>query len=51
MNTGNNPVIRFSDKGATYMNLPQQISDGIQIEKGVDEKDLLLIVKSNFEEL
>lgn len=50
MNTGNNPVIRFSDKGATYINLPQQIHKGIQIEKGVEEKALLLIVKSNFEE-
>lgn len=50
MNTGNNPAIRFSNKGATYMNLPQQIHNGIQFEKGVEEKDLLLIVKNNFEE-
>ena len=49
MNTGNNPVIRFSDKGATYMNMPQQISDGIQVEKQVKENDLLDIVKNNFE--
>lgn len=50
MNTGNNPVIKVSDNVATYMNLPQQIHKGIQIEKGVEEKALLLIVKSNFEE-
>lgn len=51
MNTGNNPAIRFSNNGATYMNLPQQIHKGIQFEKQVEEKDLLLIVKNNFEEL
>lgn len=50
MNTGNNPAIRFSNNGATYMNLPQQIHNGIQVEKQVEEKDLLLIVKNNFEE-
>ena len=50
MNTGNNPAIRFSNNGATYMNLPQQIHNGIQFEKEVEEKDLLLIVKKNFEE-
>lgn len=50
MNTGNNPTIKFSEHTATYMNLPQQISDGTQVEKEVEEKDLLLIVKNNFEE-
>lgn len=50
MNTGNNPAIRFSNNGATYMNLPQQIHKGIQFEKQVDEKALLTIVKNNFEE-
>lgn len=50
MNTGNNPTIKVSDDNATYMNVPQQISDGIQAEKQIEEKDLLLIVKSNFEE-
>lgn len=48
MNTGNNPTIKFSGQTATYMNLPQQIHKGIQVEKKVEEKDLLLIVKNNF---
>lgn len=50
MNTGNNPTIKFSGHTATYMNLPHQIHNGIQAEKEVEEKDLLLIVKNNFEE-
>lgn len=50
MNTGNNPVIKFSDNVVTYMNLPQNISNGVQVEKQVEEKVLLTIVKNNFEE-
>ena len=51
MNTGNNPTIKFSGHLATYMNLPQNINNGVQAEKKIEEKDLLSIVKNNFEYL
>lgn len=51
MNTGNNPTIKFSGQLATYMNLPQNINNGVQAEKKIEEKDLLSIVKNNFEYL
>lgn len=51
MNTGNNPTIKFSGQLATYMNLPQNINNGVQAEKKIEEKDLLFIVKTNFEYL
>lgn len=50
MNTGNNPAIKFSGHVATYTNLPQKINNGVQAEKKIEEKDLIPIVKNNFEE-
>lgn len=48
MNTGDNPTIKCSDDTATYINISQHIKNGIRVEKQIKEKDLLDIVKYNF---
>lgn len=50
MNTGNNPIIEYSNQVATYTTLPHQIDNEIQTKKKIEEKDLLFIVKNSFEE-
>lgn len=51
MNTGNNPIIEYSNQVATYTTLPHQIDNEIQTKKKIEEKDLLFIVKNSFEKL
>ena len=50
MNTGNNPIIEYSNQVATYTTLPHQIDNEIQTKKKIEEKDLLFIVKNSFVE-
>lgn len=48
MNTGDNPTIKYSNDVATYINISQHIENGTQVEKQIKEKDLLDIMKNNF---